>query len=197
MLAEYVVFEGTRKIAQGPFNEVVLQAKRAHDRAGAAPLVVFSHQTARVVDLDLRGSEADALRANQHLAPPVGAPEPVAPPVQRSRGRPKLGVVSREVTLLPRHWAWLKSQRGGASSTLRRLVEAARKASEGPDRVRAAQGLAYAFMTVMAGNQPGFEEATRALYAADRAGLWRESEAWPTDLRQHSRALAEGAFEAI
>ena len=87
----------------------------------------------------------------------------------RGRGRPKLGVVAREVTLLPRHWDWLNSQSGGASVALRKLVEAARLAGDDKDRTRHAQEAAYRFMTALAGNLPGYEEATRALYAADPA----------------------------
>ena len=116
-----------------------------------------------------------------------------APP--RGPGRPKLGVVAREVTLLPRHWDWLNAQPGGASVALRKLVEEARRANEGKDRVRQSQEAAYRFMSVMAGNRPGFEEATRALFAG-RAGRFDQLiEPWPEDVRHYARKLAAPALD--
>ncbi len=113
---------------------------------------------------------------------------------QRGPGRPKLGVVAREVTLLPRHWDWLNSQPGGASVALRKLVEEARKSHSGKDRRREAQNAAYKFLTAMAGNEQGFEEALRALFAGDHERFEQFSEAWPADVRDHGRMLAEASF---
>ncbi len=78
------------------------------------------------------------------------------PAEPRGRGRPKLGVVAREVTLLPRHWDWLNAQPGGASVALRKLVEQARRANGDADRARAAREAAYHFMSAMAGDLPAF-----------------------------------------
>jgi hypothetical protein len=114
----------------------------------------------------------------------------------RGRGRPKLGVVSKEVTLLPRHWAWLGTQRGGASATLRRLVDEARRRNEGRDQVRRSQDATYRFMNAMVGDAPGFEEALRALYAGDAARFDQESAPWAPDVREHARRLASAAFAA-
>jgi hypothetical protein len=114
----------------------------------------------------------------------------------RGPGRPKLGVVAREVTLLPRHWEWLATQPGGASITLRRLVEHAKRASTGKDRVRRSQSAAYRFMSAMAGDEPGFEEATRALFAGNLDRFNTLVEGWPRDVRDHARRLATGAFTA-
>src|SRR5579863_6549713 len=108
----------------------------------------------------------------------------------RGRGRPKLGVVAREVTLLPRHWDWLASQPGGASVALRKLVEEARRANGDRDRHRAARDAAYHFMSAMAGNFNGFEEASRALFADDRGRFGELIAAWPDDIRDHIVALA-------
>jgi len=105
-----------------------------------------------------------------------------------------LGVVGREVTLLPRHWEWLNAQPGGASVALRKLVEQARRANAGKDRVRRAQEVAFRFMSAMVGNESGFEEATRALFAGDRQRFEHHSESWPVDLRDYARALAADAF---
>jgi hypothetical protein len=181
-------FAGPRRIASGPLAAVVVAVKRAIEGGEAAPVLVFDDETSRPVEIDLRGSEAEMLA---RLAP--AAPEAPAP---RGPGRPRLGVVAREVTLLPRHWDWLAQQPGGASVTLRLLVEAARRGGEGRDRQRLAQGAAYRFMAAMAGDLPGFEEASRALFAHDRERFDALNAAWPADIRDHTRRLAAAAFAA-
>src|SRR5262249_44105045 len=113
----------------------------------------------------------------------------------RGRGRPKLGVVAREVTLLPRHWDWLGAQPGGASVGLRRLVDSARHARESRERVRAAQEAAHRFMNALAGNLPNYEEALRALYAGERNRFETAYAAWPEDVREYTRELAQAAFD--
>jgi hypothetical protein len=133
----------------------------------------------------LRGSDADVLR--RHSGP---APANVA----RSAGRPKLGVVAREVTLLPRHWEWLSGQPGGASVALRKLVEDARRTNAGTDRVRHAQEVAYRFMSAIGGNLPGYEEAIRALFAGDRARFEATIDGWPADVGAHAHKIAAAAF---
>ena len=143
-------------------------------------MLVFEDATGKRVDLDLRGSDEEVA---WRLAPPPRGP-----------GRPKLGVVAREVTLLPRHWEWLNAQPGGASVALRKLVDEARKGSEAKDRVRRAQEAAYRVMLELAGDRPGYEEAVRALYAADRARFDVLTADWPADLRDYARALAAEAF---
>jgi hypothetical protein len=115
--------------------------------------------------------------------------------LQRGPGRPKLGVVSREVTLLPRHWDWLNSQPGGASAALRKLVDDARRVNSAMDRVQHSQGVAYKFMSAMAGDFPGFEEAIRALFAGDYQRFKRLVASWPVDIQDHARKLAEGSFQ--
>jgi hypothetical protein len=94
------------------------------------------------------------------------------------------------VTLLPRHWEWLAAQPGGASVALRKLVEEARRANAGADRVRRAREAAYHFTHALAGDLPGFEEATRALFAGDRARFERHAASWPADVREHAVRLA-------
>ena len=141
-----------------------------------------------MIDLDLRGSRADIAA---RLAAAAG--EPPGPP--RGRGRPKLGVVAREVTLAPRHWEWLAAQPGGASAALRRLVEEARRSErrKGPRALRR-QEAAYRFMAAMAGDLPGFEEATRALFAKDRQRFERHVAQWPDDVSAYATKLAEPAW---
>jgi len=174
-------FLGSRRIASGDVASVARAVKAQLSDDDAACVLVFDDETSRIVELDLRGCLADV--ESRYSSSPA-----------RAAGRPKLGVVAREVTLLPRHWDWLARQPGGASTTLRRLVEEARKSHAGRDQVRAAQESAYRFMSTMAGNLPGFEEAARALFAADQAGFTARMETWPADVRDRANALAAAVF---
>ncbi|WP_180721303.1 DUF2239 family protein [Paraburkholderia largidicola] len=191
-------FEGVRRLASGALKDVALAVKAAAERDGGASVLIFDDQTSRPIELDLRGSASDVLaRLADQPDGETRQPEPTSdePAAARGRGRPKLGVVAREVTLLPRHWEWLNGQPGGASVALRKLVDAARGASEGKDRMRQAQEAAYRFMTAMAGDLAGYEEATRALYANDAARFEAMTAAWPVDVRDHARKLAKRALD--
>lgn len=185
----FTVFEGQRRLLTGTLPEAALAVKRRG--RPDAPIVIFNDATGRSLDLDLRGSDEEIVARLPVTAPASSTPEP-QPNEPRGRGRPKLGVVAREVTLLPRHWEWLGAQPGGASVTLRKLVDDARRASGDRDRSRAARDAAYHFMSTMAGNLANFEEASRALFAHDRrrfAGLIAD---WPADIRDHVVRLAYG-----
>lgn len=173
--AAFAVFAGTARIASGSLAEAAVAAKRALDRDDRVSVLVFDAATGKVADLDLRGTEAEIAA---RYAPP--------PPAATKRGRPKLGVVAREVTLLPRHWEWLAEQPGGASVALRKLVEAARKLDTETGAVRARNEAAYRFMSALAGDLPGFEEASRALFAGDRDRLGRCIAGWPADVRDQA-----------
>jgi uncharacterized protein len=187
MVENFTAFEGRQRLASGPITEVALAIKAA-TRPAANPIAIFSDATGRPIDLDLRGSDAEVL-ARLSAPSPATAEEP-ASSEPRGRGRPKLGVVAREVTLLPRHWEWLSAQPGGASVALRKLVEEARKASGDRDRHRAARDAAYHFMSAMAGNLENFEEASRALFADDRRRFVSLIAPWPADIRDHAVKLA-------
>jgi hypothetical protein len=176
----FTAFEGPRRLVSGPLHEVALAVKRAEQRALEA-IAIFSDATGRAIDLDLRGSD-DEIVARLPASPGPAVLEAASP---RGRGRPRLGVVAREVTLLPRHWEWLNTQPGGASVSLRKLVEAARRGNGDKDRGRAARDAAYHFMSAMAGNLPNFEEASRALFADDRQQFAALIAAWPGDIRDH------------
>lgn len=167
-------FDGDRHLASGPLAEVARAVASAPD---PARVVVFLEATGRSIDLDLRGSPDDVVARL--------TPAPVAAP--KGPGRPKLGVVAREVTLLPRHWDWLASQPGGASVALRKLVEAAQR--DPREEARAARAAAHGFMTVMAGDRPGYEEASRALFAGDAAAFEARMADWPVDIRDQARKL--------
>ncbi|WP_332686340.1 DUF2239 family protein [Bosea sp. (in: a-proteobacteria)] len=170
-------FDGETLLARGPLREVALAVQRRLAGNPAATVLTFDDATGRIVDLDLRGSPAEILAR-------FGGTEP------RGRGRPKLGVVAREVTLLPRHWDWLSAQPGGASQALRRLVDAARRGDGGETQARIARETAYRFMAALAGNLPGFEEASRALFAGDERGFAAHAAGWPADIRTYAQELA-------
>jgi hypothetical protein len=194
LLPSYTAFDGHRRLVSGPLATVALAVRQAAGDATPGTILIFNDATGRAIDLDLRGT-ADEIRARYAAAPadasaPAGEPTGEGEP--RGRGRPKLGVVSREVTLLPRHWDWLATQPGGASVALRKLVEDARRTHAAADRRRDAQARAYHFMSAIAGDLPGFEEAARALYANDLARLAELIAGWPDDVRDHARALARG-----
>jgi uncharacterized protein len=187
-------FAGTERIASGDLAEVATAAKRLLEAGDSRILLVFDDVTAEQVELDLRGSVDDVRARYETNAPSATASDSSEVVTHRSPGRPKLGVVGREVTLLPRHWEWLSAQPGGASIALRRLVEQARSASEPLDRVRRSQEVAHRFMTAMAGNEPGFEEALRALFASEYERFETCIAGWPADVRDFARSLAAASF---
>lgn len=180
-------FAGTSRIASGELRHVALKARQAH--AAGQPVLVFEDANGRQLDLPLELPEGELLR---RIAAPLPLSE--AATAARGPGRPKLGVVAREVTLLPRHWDWLAAQPGGASVALRKLVDEARKVGGGNDRRRVAQETAYRFLQAMAGDLPGYEEAIRALFAGDVARFEERTAHWPDDVRDHAALLAADAF---
>jgi hypothetical protein len=170
-------FAGFERIAAGPRAEVLA---RLRGRADAAAAFVFDDGTGERLDLDLRPD------GSAPAAESAGGDEQAT----RGVGRPKLGVVAREVTLLPRHWDWLSRQPGGASVALRRLVDEARRVHADRDAQRASREAAYRVMGEMAGNLPGFEEAARALFAGDGNAFADRMAAWPVDVRTYALRLA-------
>ncbi len=188
----YCAFVGLRRRREGPLTEVARAAAVAQSTPSNEALLVFDAE-GRQVDLDLRGTPDEA--AERAAASDSAAPG-TAPAAQVTRGRGfvrQLGVVAREVTLLPRHWEWLAAQPGGASVTLRRLVEAARK-DVGDNPARLAQERAYRFLNAIGGNLPGYESALRALFGRDAQRFTQALADWPQDIRSHALALAAGAF---
>ena len=209
-------FEGDRCIATGELQLVAPIAKAAIDRGARqrkpTPVLIFNDATSEVVELDWRGTASEfAARFAQTASDAVPHAEPEAATLPqregdsdvatsldtpRGPGRPRLGVVAREVTLLPRHWQWLGTQPGGASVALRKLVEVARRSSGVKDRVRQASAVGYKFMSTMAGHEPGFEEASRALFAGDQAGFESLIATWPADVQTHLKKNLADAFWA-
>ncbi|MGF7467595.1 DUF2239 family protein [Alcaligenes phenolicus] len=187
----YTSFMGHRRIASGPMLTNVLAVKKVLESRVNDPVLIFDDVTGRFVDVNTQGTDEELA---QRYAPvdalevEVEQTEEEAP---RGRGRPKLGVIPREVTLLPRHWDWLATQPGGASVALRKLVEEARRASAVKDQRRQAQERAYNFMTAIGGDLPGFEEAMRALFADELERFKTLLADWPEDVRDHAIKLAE------
>ncbi|OIQ71525.1 hypothetical protein GALL_468570 [mine drainage metagenome] len=190
-----IAFEGDRRIAAGNLGDVARAAKELLDRRKDASILVFDGMTGGPIDIDFRGTVADMLaRLPGSAGGALASTEDAMPSTPRGPGRPKLGVIAREVTLLPRHWEWLAQQPGGASVALRRLVEEARRNGEDRDRVRRAQDATYRFMSAMAGNKPHYEDAVRALFADESTRFAELIATWPVDVRDYTLALAEGAF---
>jgi hypothetical protein len=169
----YTAFDGLRKVCSGGAGEV---ADFLKDRP-QGEILVFEDATGRQIDFLEAGGKREPITEDQAVEP-------------RGRGRPRLGVVAKEVTLLPRHWDWLNLQPGGASVALRKLVEEARRTSGDHDRVRTAQESAYRFMSAVAGNLPGFEEAARALFTYDRRRFSQMIASWPDGVRDYAVKLA-------
>jgi uncharacterized protein len=183
----YTAFADGKLVASGGLETVLRKAKRRVDRGEAAPILIFEDQTGRPIDFDFQGTPDDVVAgvANHPLfaeSPPRTGP-----------GRPKLGVVCREVSLLPRHWDWLANQPGGASATLRRLVDETRKHGKGAEMARDALAAASKVMWALAGDLPAFEEASRALFAKDWKGTTAAMERWPKDIRQYVERLVDAA----
>ena len=194
-----IAFAGDRRIASGALDEVASAVKAISDARPQSRILVFNKQTSEPIEIDCRGSVAEVLSRIAAISQATRATGPAdnAAPGAAARsgpGRPRLGVVAREVTLLPRHWDWLASQPGGASVALRKLVEQARRASLSADRKRAAQESAFRFMSAMAGDRAGYEEATRALFAGDGQRFAALIAGWPGDVIVHLRELAAAAF---
>ena len=188
--ATWIAFAKSRRIAFGNPRDVATAIKQFVDDNPTSTVLIFDALSSRPVELDLRGTQAAVLRrlpAESSGASPVAE---AASSTVRGPGRPKLGVVAREVTLLPRHWDWLASQPGGASVALRKLVEHAVRENRDKDQLREARDSAYRFMHAMAGDEPGFEEASRALFADDFVALATRVAKWPRDIRQHTLSLA-------
>ncbi len=187
----YSAFAGNRLVVAGDLETVLRQTKAAKDRGEFEAGLIFDDRTGEQIDFDFRGTIENVLAGI--------ADHPLfradAPAERRSGpGRPRLGVVCREVSLLPRHWEWLEQQPNGISAALRRVIDEARKANAGKDRARAAAEATGRVMTAVAGNLPGFEEALRARWAHTEARFEEEIRDWPNDIRKHARRLAKISF---
>ena len=182
-MTTHLAFAGSTLLDRGLLPDVARTVRARLDADPELQVLVLDAETGEVVDLDLRGTPDEVAERAAHREAAADQA------VQRQRGRPRLGVVGREVTLLPRHWDWLGAQPGGASATLRRLVDQARKQGAQSERTRRTQDRAYRFMLALAGDRPGYEEAVRALYARDLEKLAVIIADWPADVRDHVLAI--------
>lgn len=200
-LSSYAAFNGHRRIASGPLASVALVVKRVMENGSTEPILIFDNATGRTTDVDLRGADDEIISRVTQTATDSncinGSSRESEHGVPRSRGRPKLGVVAREITLLPRHWDWLSAQPGGASVALRKLVEDARRVNKQQDNRRAAHERAYHFISAIAGDLPGFEESARALFADDHMRFNEITANWPEDVRDHAVALGWPSIPSI
>jgi hypothetical protein len=176
-----IAFAGTELLAKGELIDVVRAVKAALDQGTDRSIALLDAETGKPVEINFTGTEEEVL---QRI--------PRAP--GRTAGRPKLGVIPREVTLLPRHWEWLAKQPGGASVALRKLVEHASRDARDADTMREARDAAYRFMHELMGDAAGFEEASRALFAADGERFRGLVAEWPEGVRTHLLELAGPAF---
>jgi hypothetical protein len=183
--SQIIAFNEDRCIASGDIVDVAARVKQI--LSPQSQILLFDLETSRPVEIDFRGSVADVTTRLKNAL----SPEPAV----RGPGRPKLGVVAREVTLLPRHWEWLAAQPGGASVTLRKLIEDARRKTVAKDEARERQESVHRFLSAIAGDKPHYEEVLRALYANDGARFHALIADWPTDVRRHVERLASDLFD--
>ncbi|MFZ3231012.1 MAG: DUF2239 family protein [Pseudobdellovibrio sp.] len=183
----YTAFVNNENLLTGSMIQVALKVKNHLQKHKKDSVLVFDDTTGTVVDLDLRGTSEDIVKR-------LHSPEMQIEDLNPGPGRPRLGVVSKEITLLPLHWEWLKAQPGGASVTLRKLVDEAKKKNHAKDVIRHAQEITYKFMTAMAGDLIGYEDALRALYANKPAEFKKIISAWPKDIYDYTLKLAKNAF---
>ncbi|MFB3304643.1 DUF2239 family protein [Pseudomonas sp. AMR01] len=179
-------FVGHQRVVAGSYADVFEQLSDLGLAAGS--FLVFDDATGTQVDYPWPAGYAPEQPAQED----TDAEPPASPCV----GRPKLGVVAREVTLLPRHWEWLGQQHGGASAALRRLVDEARTDHASRDQMRQAKDASYRFMSAIGGDLPGFEDASRALFADDAANFSSKIAQWPNDVQTYLAWLSRNAFPA-
>lgn len=182
MVQHIVTFDGMILVARGELPAVAHTTREWMETHPEASILAFEEATGRQIEVDLQGSVAEVVR--RHATRAAAAVTNLGP------GRPKLGVVGREVTLLPRHWDWLGTQPGGASIALRKLVEQGMKTGREADTLRQRQENAYRFMSAIAGNLPGYEEAIRALFAGDAEAMEACMKTWSADVRSYALELA-------
>lgn len=192
----FTSFDGWKRIAYGNLETNALAVKRAMESGSTGGILIFNDHTGCVLEVDIRGTDAETLARLPKEFPNDEVKESESVEADQSsfhprgRGRPKLGVIAREVTLLPRHWDWLSAQPGGASVALRKLVEEAKRRTATREDRRRIQERVYQFMSAMAGDMAGFEESTRALFAGDSNKFIQLTAEWPGDVREYALKLA-------
>jgi len=193
-LTTYTAFEGSELVFRGSLQHVVTKIKKRMGKTSHSEVLLFSDETGKLMDFNFHGTEKDVLKRLEvfsSVSDRHGKEESASP---AGPGRPKLGVISREVSLLPRHWEWLAAQPSGSSATLRKLIEEAKKKSSGGATVKQLQERCYKVMSVLAGDLSGYEEALRSLYKKDEERFLVQIKEWPKDIRKHIAELARPVF---
>jgi hypothetical protein len=184
----YTAFEGFHKLISSDLEKVLLTVKKRLKTHRDASILIFSDSTGKQMDFDLSGTEAEVIERHKVYTAKSA-------PAKTTVGRPKLGVVPREISLLPTHWEWLNNQAGGASSTLRHLIDDKIKlGSSDKLKVKRAQEVTYKFLSAIAGDLPHFEETLRYLYRSDRKKFVELTSDWNQDIVDHALSLAADAF---
>src|ERR1700760_4288299 len=118
-MGHFTAFAGHRRVASGPLGEVALAIKHLETQRSTQPvthppILIFDDTSGRSIDIDLRGTDEETLARlpRTELSSETDTPAASGP---RGRGRPKLGVVARAATPLPRHWDWIWSPPTGAA----------------------------------------------------------------------------------
>ena len=185
---KYTVFDGFKIVSQGNIEEVAIATKKYLKKEDSARILIFSDLSGKQMDLDLSGTDKDVTDRLSVYKTADTTSSGTGP------GRPKMGVKPREVSLLPTHWEWLSTQSGGASATIRRLVDEKMKTAAPKDKIKKTQETVYTFLNSIAGDLENFEDAIRFLYRQDEAKFKEAIAAWPKDLKKHTLALASEAF---
>ena len=184
----YTAFNNQHILIQGSLEKVVLKVKKQLEQHPSSDVLIFSDSSGKKMDFDLRGSENEVLARLEKFIGKDALSTTSGP------GRPKLGVISREVSLLPRHWEWLSTQSGGASASLRRLIDETKKQTSAREIIKQAQERTYKFMTTIAGNLSNYEDALRALFSKDKKLFEDHINDWPKDIKKQTIKLAGDVF---
>ena len=191
LISQITAFEVEKIFCSGPKIEVILAMKNELSKSPNKRFLCFEDTSGQQIDFDISGTKEEIIqRLSTHT---ITAPEPISADenkaIDKKLGRPKLGVVPKEVTLLPRHWLWLGAQSGGASATIRRLVEQASKANSGENKRKKCQESAYRFLSAVAGNYPNYEEVLRAIFRDDEKMISNLTSEWPKDIVTYAQKL--------
>lgn len=174
----YTAFRGdTRIITDSLFNVALALQKQSEMN-----VLVFNDQTGQQIDLDLSGSEDDLKQRYTEVE------------YVKKVGRPKLGVISREITLQQKHWNWLDQQSSSASAVIRKLIDKELNDPSSESNIMLAKQAIDHFMLAMLGNMPNYEEATRALYQGNKSHFLALIHNYPKDLKVYLELKAQTAF---
>lgn len=182
----YTAFEEFKIVSQGTLDDVAISVKHRLKEQGSSNILIFSDSTGRQIDLDLSGTDKQVLdRLKVFTTSSVQT--------QSGAGRPKLGVLPREISLLPSHWEWLLNQEGGSSAVIRNLIDEKMK-TQLIHKNKIAQERTYKFLSAHAGNLPSFEDAVRFLYRKDKKKFMDQISGWPKDVLKYTLSLSSDAF---